>query len=435
MKHTIPGSARVSCTSGEPQACYRRWREVLAATEALLVVDFNLDRYWLEAAAPLPLTAIYYVSGETLAVAVTDQALVAGDLPPREQYLQWVALHRLASVAPSDPLGLAPEYIAKPWGREIWYTGVERRGVCGFASGGACTPIPWLQAALPGAVAGVPGEALVLLKILDPLPHPVLGDLYFELHERKQEVYVVTHINSDAWPDGIGYIRQGFDPRVVARYQSQEQFRADYLGAVLAYESLRRELDILADGGGTPDSAQIARENLLRERMDSFTCMHPVRVGDVVRVPPLVPHALQHGVRAVEFQTPTYERKIVSFAQKVVTQDHWDSREAVAKMQLTPPAQAPHRVIPGSAGVRAEQIVDFPDFEVQRMTIGAGRSCSTGAGESYALLMVVTGVLELAGARYGAEQALLLPRRWRGVLAAPEAAAPLVLLLARPRAL
>jgi len=55
------------------------------------------------------------------------------------------------------------------------------------------------------------------------------------------------------------------------------------------------------------------------------------------------------------------------------------------------------------------------------------------SGPSYALLLVVTGVLELAGSQYGAEQAVLLPHGWNGDLQVPQASPPAVLLLAKPR--
>jgi len=267
---------------------------------------------------------------------------------------------------------------------------------------------------------------------IQTLPQPVLGDLYFELHETKREVYVVTHIDSQAWPDGTGYVRSGFDPRRIAQYRDHEEFRAAYLESVLAYERLRRELDGLIGQGVTPDAAQQAQEIELRTLMDSFTQRHALRVGDVFQVPPLLPHSLQHGVRVVEFQTPSYERKILSFAQKVTTQDHWDSREAVARMLLRAPPVGAQRELDSAPGITIEQIVDFPEFEVQRLTIRAQIKWQLECGPSYALLLVVTGVLELAGSRYGSEQAVLLPRNWSGAVLAPQAPAPLVLLLAKP---
>jgi hypothetical protein len=135
----------------------------------------------------------------------------------------------------------------------------------------------------------------------------------------------------------------------------------------------------------------------------------------------------------VEFQTPSYERKIISFAQKVLTQDHWDSREAVARMLLGGPAICSQREHAAPSGVKVEQIVDFPDFEVWRLAINPGMRWQVDSGPSYALLLVVTGVLELAGSQYGAEQAVLLPRGWSGDLQVPQASLPVVLLLANPR--
>jgi hypothetical protein len=433
VTHTSTDPAGFTRARGEPLRCYRHWRDAIAGDEALLIVEFPLQRYWLEADEPLQLTAIYWAHGATLHVAVTDQVLTGDGLAPRQQYLRWVAQHCLLSFEPSTPISLHPHYIDKPWGGEIWYTGVERRGVCMFARGNARTPIPWLQAVLPSAALGQPGVPLLLLKILDPLPQPVLGDLYFELHETKHEVYVVTSIDRQAWPDGTAYIRCGFDPQQIARYPDHEEFRAAYLESVLAYETLRRELDELLEAGGTPDPAQQALELLLRERMEVFTQLHPLRVGDVFRIPPLLPHALQHGVRVVEFQTPSYERKNISFAQKVHTQDHWDSREAVARMLLGDPAIISHRELAAPPGVRVEQIVDFPDFEVWRLAINPGMRWQVKSGPSYALLLVVAGVLELAGSHYGTEQAVLLPRGWSGALVAPQASLPVVLLLAKPR--
>ena len=147
----------------------------------------------------------------------------------------------------------------------------------------------------------------------------------------------------------------------------------------------------------------------------------------------LLPHALQHGVRVVEFQTASYERKILSFAQQVLTQDHWDTAAAVARMRLLPPDDVPGEAFSIAEGVSAEQIADFPDFEVQRLTIQPGSGWRPDACSSYRILMVLGGSLEVAGASCGADQAMLLPRDWRGLLAAPQGAPPLVFLLARPR--
>jgi hypothetical protein len=431
--HHIPQSSPVTWARGEPQACYRNWRSALAAgTDALLAVDFELEQYWLADSEPVSLTALYCVSAGGLQVAVTDRVLAVGEYQALEQFDLWVEQNQLVRATPGAPLALAPAYIAKPWGREIWYTGVERRGVCAFATSGGRTPIPWLQAVLPENAAGAAGEPLVLLKILDPVPQSVTGDLYFELHETKREVYVVTHVDESAWPDGTGYIRYGFDPEQVAAAGSEQDFRGKYLVAVEAYEQVRRMLDALP-AGVSASSQQRGLERQLRQAMNSFTHMRPLRSGDVVVVPPLLPHALQRGVRVIEFQTPVYERKILSFAQQVLTQDHWDTREALAQARLCSPPEAPFACLRQESGVRVERIVDFPDFEVRRIRLEGGASLDLEPVEDYALAMVIEGELALAVGTYRAEQALLLPRGYQGEIAAAHPAQPLVLLLATPR--
>jgi len=397
-----------------------------------LLVDFELEQYWLSSAPPLPLAALYCLSGGRLQVAVTDQPLTAGEYSPAQQFDIWAQQYQLVRATPAAPLELLPTHIAKPWGREIWFTGVERRGVCDFASPGGRTPIPWLQAVLPEDAIGAAGEPLVLLKILDPVPRPVTGDLYFELHETKREVYVVTKVDESAWPDGVGYIRYGFDPGQIAVAASEHDFRSNYLAAVQAYEHVRRALDELPEGE-SPSPAQRELEQQLREAMNRFTHMRPLRAGDVVVVPPLLPHALQHGVRSIEFQTPVYERKILSFAQRVLTQGHWDTREALDQALLVPPHQAPFECLRQDSGVRVERIVDFPDFEVRRVRVEGRAGHKLKPVVDYALLMVIEGELALAGGTYRVEQALLLPRDYRAELIPVNPAQPLVLLLALPR--
>ena len=433
MNHRLENTTQLTCVDGEPAACYRRWRETLHTEEALLLVNFHLDAYWLEHAPPLELTAMYCVCGAELEIAVTDHTLVTDGLAPRQQYIRWVRRQQLLSYAVGNPIPLASQRIAKPWGEEIWYTGVEHRGVCNFSGEGGVVPIPWLQAALPENLAGTSGESLLLLKVLAPSALPVLGDLYFELHETKREVYVVTHIDPQAWPDGIGYIRYGFDPQQRALYSSDDAFREAYLASVLAYREQRRKLDTLTEQGGEATPLEHEREQSLRQQMERFTLLLPLQVGDVIRVPPLFPHALQHGVRTVEFQTPSYERKILSFAQKVLTQEDWDTREAVHMMLLEPPPMPPVRVQSGSDDVHIEGLAESPEFDVVRVGLQPGASWAFEAAPNYCLLMVVSGTLAVSGVLYEAEQALLLPRSWRGVLAVPEAASALVFLLAKPR--
>lgn len=432
MSDSSPHAAAITRVSGEPRSRYRQWRRQLQGGEGLLLVNFTLDRYWLDRAAPIPLTALYCVQGDRLHVAVTDQTLTAHKLPPLEQYVEWTRRYRMVEATDNIPLELAALPIDKPWGRELWYSGVEARGVCEFTADGGRTPIPWLQAVLPDDIAGKAGEALLLLKILDPLATPVLGDLYFELHEEKREVYVVTHVDREAWPDGVGYIRYGFDRERLAAWGDEARFRAAYLAAVRDYEQVRRGLDGMP-AGEPADAGLLAQEQALRETMNAFTGLLPLRVGDVVEVPLRVPHSLQHGVRTVEFQTPSYERKILSFAQKVLTQDHWDTAAVIDSMHLLPPEPDPFPLCHRGGGAILERIVDFPDFEVRRGTLEAGARWQFETLPVYALVMVVSGVLALAGRRFRAEQAVLIPASWQGFFTAAEGCRELVFLLALPR--
>lgn len=425
----------MTCTQGDPVACYRDWRAALGREDGLLLVAFDLSQAWLPGTPPLPLTAIYCVSDGSLRLAVTDRALAADRATPLAQFRLWQRRHGLAEVVPGEPLPLQPESLPKPWGREIWFTGVEARGVCCFGGngeGGGATPIPWLQAVLPDSAAGPAGEPLVLLKILDPLPEPVRGDLYFELHERKREVYVVTNVDPVAWPDGTGYIRYGFCPDRLAGCASEAQFRAEFLAAASAYESIRRRIDSLPRDVEVPPAWR-ADESRLRRRMDRYTWRRPLRHGDVLTIPPLMPHALQHGVRTIEIQTPVYERMILSFAQKVLTQDHWDTAAAVPRMRLRPPPEQPVEWLRQQEGIEEARIALCPEFEVRRIRLSTGGSLPIALDEHYALMMVADGTVVLGGRRYGAEQAALLPRGWRGEIAPAGDSRQPVFLLILPR--
>ena len=317
-------------------------------------------------------------------------------------------------IDPSAPVKLEPVTVAKPWGREIWHSAIEARGESAVRTAAGSVPLSrYLEAV--GIKAPV-----ILLKVLDPHPTPILGDLYFEVHERKREVYIVTAIDRKAWPDGRGRIRLGMDQARRQSYGNDHAFRAAYLEAVRAYERERRAID-----AGEHSSGAVERQR--RAAMEAFTASAPLQVGDVVTVPSWTPHALQHGVRVVEFQTPTYERRIISFAQEVVTQGHWDSEDAIACMSLDPPLPTPFETV--APGV--ERIAAFGDFGVWRAALDPHRPAALPADAPYALCMAIGGAVQVGDLRLSAEEACLAPKaslqrtRLRGergaacVLAAP----------------
>ena len=271
---------------------------------------------------------------------------------------------------------------------------MEARGESGVVCDGEQMPLSGYLQNNPSITAE---HDLLLLKVLDPSPQPVLGDLYFEVHEEKREVYIVTHVDPTAWPDGTGKIRFGMAQDMRQQYSDDDGFRAAYLSTVQAYEKIRRSID-----DGVPGLEQAEQE--ARDEMEAFTDVFDLRVGDVVKVPTWTPHALQHGVRVVEFQTQTYERYIVSFAQKVLTQDHWDTEYAVAKMLLEKPAEPDFEQI--SPGV--ERIARFDHFNVWRVNGAAAGKLNLPRTLPYVVLMAL-GTTEVGDLQLASEEACLVP--------------------------
>lgn len=300
-------------------------------------------------------------------------------------------------IDPRQPVRLIPIHIAKPWGQEIWYTGMEQRGESKVLIDDAEISLSAYLADNPAALTNT--TPVLLLKVLDPAATEVTGDLYFEVHEHKQEVYVVTHIDTVAWPDGVGGIRFGMCQDKRRTFTSTESFRAAYLEAVQRYESIRRQID----EQGVAVGAQV--EAGARAHMESFAAMRELRVADVVQVPTWTPHALQHGVRVVEFQTPTYERFIISFAQQVQTQRHWDSAHAIASMHIDEPAAETIEYV--ADGV--ERIARFDDFNVWRVALHIAAPLRLPAELPYAVCMCLTGAVQVGALNLEAEQACFVP--------------------------
>jgi len=464
----------VRCAAANPETALDQALLAFAGSplaEQLLLVDFTLREYWRDGTPETPLLALYHLRRQESAIRIDVSVLPAESADALAQYSSsqspssqsrsaqdigaWLDRHRVCRLSLERPLPLLPVAIPKPWGQEIWYTGIERRGVAAVGTEALSLPLPWLLAAAPRRLRGAAEHELILLKILDPLPDEVYGDLYFELHRQKQEVYVVTDVNREAWPDGTGAIRFGFNAELRAGHDDDAQFLRAYLAAVGEYRQIRSRIDELLDGRrasegvGLSDPVSSAtlrrwlaeiprdlqdREREKREAMERFTGVLPLRVGDVVKVPCWVPHSLQHGVRTVEFQTPVYERLILSFAQKVLTQAGWDTEEAAAVLQLDPPEPQAWEVTAQGQGWIEERIVRFDDFEVRRITLEAGAQRWFDAPEAYALCMVIGGALRFDGIDMKLDQAVLVPRGWEGGSAVNRGQEPRRLLWAVPRA-
>lgn len=414
-----------------------------AEDESVFALQFLCDQYYLAEPQAIALVALVHLQKKPsglaigaailpldgrLAAAIEDLLGTAAELKPfaREQRAPWLDL--------SAPLLLDPVKIPKPWGREIWYTGIEARGQSNVMAQGLLTPLPWVLALMPNYLAAGCSKKIILLKTLDPLPDEIYGDLYFELHEQKQEVYIVTHIDPQAWPAKQGEMRLGFAAEKLSQFATQDVFKAAYLTAVGDYEIIRRKidhlLDIECDKRGLNPPLEVAKlselmlsmpedlrlqERQARASMNSFSAVLPLRVGDVVKVPCYVPHALQHGVRTIELQTPVYERKILSFAQKVLTQPHWDTQAAMETVALVAPEQKALGILSSDAGVLVEEVVKFADFRVIRINLGAAQEYRLKPQNSYGLLLAIgsgCSIISEGGALdIAAEVAVFVPRQ------------------------
>lgn len=308
-------------------------------------------------------------------------------------------------------ISLSAHPVEKPWGKEIWYTGIEQRGVCSMGG----VPIPWVLDCFGQILSGYKYTPPILLKILEPLAQDVIGDLYFEAHAHKTEVYIVTAVDKDSWPDGIGKIRFGFSGSKKSQFPNTKAFANAYLQAVDAYREVRTTID----QSDHADQQLRDREVMLRAEMESFTSLRDLRVGDVVQVPPLTPHSLQHGVTVVEFQTPHYERYILSFAQKVLTQDHWDTESALPLLNFATDTPL--------CTIYDDIIADFDDFLVNRIKLSPGESFIVEE-QRYCIVMPIIGEVTLANTLVATGSAFYLPKSSERVISNDGSTDSLVLL-------
>jgi hypothetical protein len=268
----------------------------------------------------------------------------------------------------------------------------------------------------------------------------------------------------------VGRLRAGLSPDAIERYRGRrgagwpDALAQDLLADIRAYEAVRRKIDARFDQAlqargrdpaqGVPAALHAelsaalpeelrAEERRLRAAVEDYLGTTPMPEGAVACLPPGMLHSLQHGVKVVEFQTPTYERLIAMFAQKVLTQRHWNTEAAVKlmhKAQYTPPRP---ELLEQGPGRTLERIVGFPEFEVQRLTLGPGaaRPSGTAGGAQYQLLIGVqgAGTMNVPGrgpTPIGKETVLLLPATLGAfkVSAAAEGLTCLVTLPTEPRA-
>jgi mannose-6-phosphate isomerase-like protein (cupin superfamily) len=319
----------------------------------------------------------------------------------------------------ADPVRLVQHREGKPWGAELWFTGIEKRGVSGVETmSGERMSLAAYLTVLAGedksrtkAFAHVP-----LLKILDPLPEPEKGCLYIEVHTEKWETYIITAVDARIWPDGRGRVLYGFSKSRIEDFEGNEaNFKAALLEDVRSYEKIRRAID----SSDIVDNALRVEEQAAWERVRAYFGFLEVEVGSVVRVPPFIPHSLQNGVQVVEFQTPTYERLVLAFNQKVLTQNHWDTEAALSAAVFKTTQQLAGDTGDFSAeGISGwKTVVEFPEFIVKRAQLASQSSLFwSSRSEATSLLFVVEGRVRLSDSENrgrtidaSAGEALLLP--------------------------
>tara|TARA_A100001037_G_C15103993_1_gene615427 strand:+ start:159 stop:1400 length:1242 start_codon:yes stop_codon:yes gene_type:complete len=294
------------------------------------------------------------------------------------------------------PMPLLEVKIDKPWGNEIWFTGMESRGETQIKTPQGPLPLSKYLALAPLTIHG--GQPIVLVKQLNPISKPLLGDLYLEAHRIKHEVYVVTNIDRSAWPSGRAKIRLGINQRLRSEYSEDQDFREDYLKAVDSYEAHTRH-DIKTE-------ASLRRAEELRLNMNRFTQLQTIVEGTVVDVPPLFPHSLPHGVQVIEFQTPTYERMVIAASQPVVTQEQWDSSEAINKIHTG-------SIKVSKAPLTKKKIAPISSpfgFQTWIVTLEPNEEILFDPNLAYAITFTLSGVVDVGGLIQQNHKAIFVPR-------------------------
>ena len=309
--------------------------------------------------------------------------------------LESVAKKRKATIIDfKEPLQLKVLKIPKPWGFEGWYTGIEKRGVVNVVDNFGETELPYALNLFKKQMLANDLESLILLKTLNPVAEKTIGDLYYELHEKKWEVYIVTEIDKTAWPSGVGIIKAGLHPDKIKLYKNkcrnnwEKILLKEFKSAVLEYENIRRQID---DSQDNISKELHEKEEILREKASGYIGDLPVKVGDIISFPVFQIHSLRHGIKVIEFQTPHYERLILMFAQKVITQNHWDTENAISKMEAEVYQPPKLDCIHNTEYLNVERFTDFPQFNFDRIRLEPKNTYLNQLFDRYQLLIVISG--------------------------------------------
>lgn len=293
---------------------------------------------------------------------------------------------------PFQPAILEAVHILKPWGKEVWFTGIENRGVSRviFQTQNAKNisfKISTLIKVLGPSYLEAHTKSPVLLKILAPSDNPTTGNLYYELHEKKEEVYIVSKVSDKL---GTGKMKYGINKNLLEQYKDETLFKQDFHQAVKSYEAIRikieQQLEKFKKRDGLEVNIALSNEQLeyyyselsaalVEEEksaelaVNQFVGWLDLELGDVISVEKNVPHALQHGVEVIEFQTPVYERFILSFGQRVLTQSHWDVDEGFKRIKLVGPKPQSLKTVSKNELSHIFLVAKFTDFSVFKIDV------------------------------------------------------------------
>lgn len=333
---------------------------------------------------------------------------------PKEKLINIFEIEGIAYLESSKPYRLSPIEIKKPWGKEVWYTGIERRGVSSLKTPSGYLPLHYVNAVLPKRLKGSAFDSdVILLKILKTKSN-ARGDLYIELHKKKEEVYVVDSIDQKVYKNKEAPLLYGMDEEKIKK-MGLESYKKLLLDEITSYEKHREKVDAqfheLCQKEGIDLNAcldekqdkllygQIPKEIIQKDLKDyqkirSFFGKSLLREGSVVRIEKGVPHSIPHGVRVVEFQNAYYERKIIAFNQKVLTQKRWDTKEALDVMKKSSPLNEPNIFYEGDNYLERE-LAKFEDYTVDEIVIHPGYRHVNYAADFYQILYCLGNSLEV----------------------------------------
>lgn len=378
-----------------------------------LIVKISLRQYWLKKEQNIFLEIFFFFEKNNLEFFITNKKLInhlekIKSLKLNKKYFQQLAGKFKSGIFNfSQGFLMQPKTIIKPWGKEVWYSGIEERGVCLVKSitNDLTSPLPYVIEVLnvfnSETNSKKNNKKIILTKRLVPLPEKEKGNLYYELHQKKKEVYIVNEISKKAYPTKkTGKIKIGMDQNHFQKYSSFEKFKNEFLKISI---SCKKIIDQLFQEKKNSFKYQKLNEKKKKyfEKLEPFFRYVDLEIGDIIRISPFIPHSLQHGVSVVEFQTQHYERSILSFEQKVITQEHWDTKKALSLIKKKDVFASENnfkndvKIIQKkkSSNIIFEKIKGFDEFNTERITIE--KDLFNLKEKNYCILFVVSGEVEI----------------------------------------